>query len=322
MAKKSYYFLSLLLLIISVTSCSQSSSNNPKQLTLGLLPTADALPFHVAQNLGFFEDEGIQVDLQVFQSCMERDSAIQSKGVDAIAADLVGATLLKSKGIDVQIGLLTIGHEPGTGRLAILSSPQSSIKSPRDIEKLQLGLSRHGAVEFVADSLIEHEGIQLANVEKVAVPKMSIRLNMLLESQVEAAIFPDPMAKFAETQGCTLLMDDTELNLSQGALVFRCDSLQNKSTAAKALVRAYNRAVDTIALAPSQYESLLAKVTNTPESWSITYPVKSYPYNQVPSHLQIERVAEWLIKRDSIKEAIPYEKLVTVELVSHHATQS
>ena len=72
-----------LLAVTGCTSDTQQSADNSKNasdttLKIGLMPDIDSIPFIIAEEKGFFKDEGVNVELQHFKSAMDRDSALQS----------------------------------------------------------------------------------------------------------------------------------------------------------------------------------------------------------------------------------------------------
>lgn len=61
----------------STTDTKETTTQEPETLKIGLMPDIDSIPFIIAQEKGFFKDEGVNVELQQFKSAMDRDSALQ-----------------------------------------------------------------------------------------------------------------------------------------------------------------------------------------------------------------------------------------------------
>ena len=75
--------------MLSVAGCGGSSSGSSgsgkmQKLSIGLMPDTDSLPFLIAEEKGYFADEGLDVDLKQFKSAMDRDSALQSGNLDGV----------------------------------------------------------------------------------------------------------------------------------------------------------------------------------------------------------------------------------------------
>ncbi|MBB65652.1 MAG: ABC transporter substrate-binding protein [Waddliaceae bacterium] len=300
--------VTLLISALLCVACSKEEQNS-KELKLALLHTADTLPVIVAKNNLFFEEEGIDVTLIKFVSAAERDSAFQAGQVDAMSADLVGTTLMRGAGMDVKIPILTMGHKPGIGRVAILKSPHSSISQAKDLEGKEIGLSLNTVIEYIADQLLATEGIDYNEVKKTSVPSIPTRLNMLIENQIDAVVLPDPLAAYAEEKGAQVLLDDKQDNLGQAVLTFHGKYLDSHEETVKAFIRAYNKAVRELLSHPEDYQELLTETIRLPKG--MNYEVVEFPENQVPLEKHYLRVKQWLESKGTLKVDIPYDTLVS-----------
>lgn len=66
------------------------------------MPDIDSIPFIIAQEKGYFKEEGVDVELQYFKSAMDRDSALQSGNLDGGVSDMLAAGFAKAGGFDVK----------------------------------------------------------------------------------------------------------------------------------------------------------------------------------------------------------------------------
>ena len=93
--------------MLAVAGCgtgSQSAgSGKMQELSIGLMPDTDSLPFLIAEEKGYFADEGVKVDLKPFKSAMDRDSAMQSGHLDGAVSDMLAAAFAKDGGFDVKV---------------------------------------------------------------------------------------------------------------------------------------------------------------------------------------------------------------------------
>lgn len=85
--------------MLAVAGCgtgSQSAgSGKMQELSIGLMPDTDSLPFLIAEEKGYFADEGVKVNLKPFKSAMDRDSAMQSGHLDGAVSDMLAAAFAK-----------------------------------------------------------------------------------------------------------------------------------------------------------------------------------------------------------------------------------
>lgn len=73
------------------------------EITIGVMPDTDSLPFIIAAEKGFFAEEGVKVNIQQFKSAMDRDAAMQSGNLDGSVSDVLAAAFARSGGFDVRI---------------------------------------------------------------------------------------------------------------------------------------------------------------------------------------------------------------------------
>lgn len=314
--KKVLILVILMVTAIFIYGCGGPGQETAKQtIKIGILPIEDTLPLIVAQEKGYFAEENLDLQLIPFQSAVERDSALQAKEVDGMITDLVASILLKNSGTDLRIVSLTLGADASEGRFAVLAAPQSGIETIDDLKNKEIAISANSIIEYVTDQLLLGHGFLPNEIKKNVIPKIPVRLNMLLEGQVPAATLPDPLATFAEFKGAKLIIDDTGDNVSQVVLVFRQEVLSEKEAALKRMFAAYNRAVHDINNDPESFRSLLVEKARVPEPIKDTYRVAQFPYVQVPTKQQVERVLQWLRDKNLITEELTYQQLVDDEFV-------
>ena len=66
-------------------------STELQPLTLGMLPTLDGLPFHIAKAQGIYDSLGLDLTILSFKSAYDRDAAFQSKSLDGMITDYLSA---------------------------------------------------------------------------------------------------------------------------------------------------------------------------------------------------------------------------------------
>jgi len=308
---KIFLFLGFLCLGLTLFVAGCGPRNEPnKPLKIGVLPVEDALPFYVAQEKGYFTEERVQVELVPFQSAVERDSAFQAGQTDGQITDLVAAALLCNAGVEHQVVTTTLGIKPGEGRFAVLAAPGSGITGVEQLKGTEIAVSQNSVIEFVTDQLLLGQGFKPDEIKKIAVPKIPVRLEMLLKNQVKAATLPDPMATYAGTRGAKVILDNTSENVSQVVLIFRKNILETKKEEVSRVLKAYARAVQDIDADPESFRSLFVEKAGVPEGIKDTYRVAHFSAPEVPTRDQFDRVIDWMREKGLLKEALRYEDMV------------
>ncbi len=323
--RKRYSRFGMVLIVLSlaifVFGCSaQKAENQPKKseskiVKIGVLPIEDNLPFYVAEKDGIYPKEGVQVELVSFASAMERDAAMQAGQIDGQVADLLAVALLKKIGTDVKIAAIGLGATPKEGRFAILSSPNSGIKDLAGLNGATLGISQNSIIDYVSDQMLLDKGVKLDDVKKMSIPKMPVRLDMLLSDQINTACLPDPLASLAQAKGAHVLVDDTYKNISQTVFLFRTKSIQENPEGIKAVVRAYGSAGQALTNNPDQYRDLFLEKAQIPQDLKDSYKTPTFSKLQLPTEEEVESVMKWMVEKDLILQAYDYQELVDPSLL-------
>ena len=65
-------------------------------LTLGMMPTLDGLPFHIAKTQGIYDSLGLNLTILSFNSANDRDAAFQTQKMDGMITDYPSAVVLQA----------------------------------------------------------------------------------------------------------------------------------------------------------------------------------------------------------------------------------
>jgi len=299
--------------LLLTAGCSQPEAAppaEPETLKIGVLPIEDIMPLLVAEKNGYFAAENLQVELVKFQSAVEQSSAMQSGSLDGLVTDMIVAAMIKDAGQDLKVTAIALGSEPGEGRFGIAVPPGSAIKTIADLQGKKVGIGSNTIIEYVTDGLLLENGLTPESISKVSVPKLPVRLELLMAKQLDAAVFPEALLKFAEFQGATIIADDTQSNLSQSVVIFDQKTLDGKDAAVQSFFRAYAKAVDDVNSQPADYKQLLIENANIPAPLAESYQLQHYPLPQVPAEDDVTRLLDWMRTKDLLKNPMTYQDLV------------
>ena len=133
----------------------KSSAKELQPLSVGLMPDTDSLPFIIAQEKGYFADEGLKVDIQQFKSAMDRDSALQSGYLDGAVSDMLAVAFAKDGGFDVKVTSMT------DGSYKLIAGKDAGVQSVKDLKGKDVSVSRNTIIEYVTEpmaSIAVHNG--------------------------------------------------------------------------------------------------------------------------------------------------------------------
>lgn len=303
-------FMLAVLLLIPLEGCQE------KTLKVGLIPDEEVLPVYVAQAEGIFEQQRVKVELVQFQSAAERDAAIQSGAIDGAEGDLIAVALMRKGGTPVKAVSIALGANPSEGRFALLAAPHT-FTSVTGIKNKTMAISKNTIIEFAADGMLKAKGIDPKQVEKVYVPKMPLRLEMLLNKQVASAVLPDPLASLAERKGAPVLIDDTRLgiNLTQSVFFFREDALKEKKPEIHKFLLAFQQAAQRVTQNPDKYRSLFNQKVHVPKELQKDFPLPKFSPLQLPTRENVELINSWMKEKGLLQKSYSYQELIASDLI-------
>ncbi|WP_366921779.1 MetQ/NlpA family ABC transporter substrate-binding protein [Metallumcola ferriviriculae] len=306
------FFLLLIVSLILTTGCGSGGANEEQPLRIGVLPIEDSLPLFVAEAENIFVENGVDVELVSFNSARDRDMALQAGEIDGEVADILAAALLEKSEVDVSIISLTLGTIPQEGRFALLTSPNSGLDSLAKVDSLSVAISENTIIEYVLDQLIEVGSINKEKVDKVSIPRIPERLQLLLADKIDAAVLPDPLASLAEAKGAHVILDDTKINdnISQVVVLFTKDTVQENAGAVTKMIDAYDQAVEIFNANPDSYRQLFIEKARVPQDIQNSYQAPKFSPAQVPAQADVDRLLNWAKAKNLIPGGISYEQLI------------
>lgn len=297
--------LNFLLVLIMVTSLSACTGTEKQPLSIGVLPDVDSIPLIIAQQQGYFENEGIKVNIEHFKSAKDRDSAFQAGKLDGAVSDVLAAAFAKEGGFDVMITSMT------NGSYKLLVNKNAGISGIEGLKGKSIAISKNTIIEYTTDMMLKEGGISGDDVKKTVIPEIPVRLEMLQNGKVDSATLPDPLAAVAVKNGAVLLNSTDKLNINPGVLIFTSGSIKSKTDEIKAFYRAYNKAVEYLQKQPVEsYIDVLIKEAGFPEAVRGSIQLPKYTNASLPSEKDVNEVVKWLKDKQLIKNYYNFNDLV------------
>jgi NitT/TauT family transport system substrate-binding protein len=279
-------------------------------LRIGIVPTFDAMPLMLARDRGYFEQEGVEVDLILFPNPGDRDAAIQAGRLDGAVNDLLTAAFFTAAGFDFKATSLV------NSRFGIVASPQSGIRSLAELRGRRIGLFLNTVTQFLADSFLETAGVSMAEYDAVAVPNILLRLEMVLNGLVDAAVLPEPILTAAVAQGAVLLASTDNTGLDAPVLFFSQATLDTRLDEVRAFYRAYYRAAMEINADPDAFRDYLVERAGFPMAIRDTFQFLTFTRPALQDEYQIRRILNWLKARNLLELDISPSDLTDSRAIS------
>src|SRR5574344_1365079 len=228
-------------------------------LKVAVMPTLDCLPLMVAQEANLFDTLGADVRLKYYTAQMDCDTALSRGRVEGSITDLIRAERLISKGTPLRYVAATNTYwQFITNRLARL-------KEIKQLEDKMIAMTRYSATDYLADYAIDSVKLKHDKTFKVQVNDVIVRLNMLLNNEMDAMLLTEPQAKVARMYKNPVLRDT------------------RRQQQLSILVKAYNQACDSINKnGVKHYRKLIAKYCKVKEAVADSIPKMTFSHAQQP----------------------------------------
>ena len=287
---KKYLLLAISLICVfavMVSGCGNKQSDKELQaITVGVMPDIDSVPIIIAQEKGYFAEEGLKVNIQQFKSAMDRDAALQSGNLDGAISDLLAVAFAKSGGFDVKVTAYTDGD------YKLIAGKNENVASPKDLAGKDVAVSKN-------------------TINKVVIPQIPTRLEMLQNGKLAAATLPEPMGSIAVANGCKFVTDSEQLGINPGVMMFTAKCVDNKKAELQAFYRAYNKAVKYLNEHPQdEYMDLIIEKSGFPAIAKTALKLPKYREAGLPQEKDVVDCMKWMNSKGLIKQEFSYKDLV------------
>jgi len=279
-------------------------------IRLGILPVLDTLPLHVAVAEGFFEKQGLTVQLVPFDSALERDAAMQAGQLEAYFGDMVNTVLVVQGGVPMRMVTVSYVSRPGQRQFAVVGRPGLDAVSLHALPSGTLALSNATIMEYLLDLMEERGLVPKGRFERLEVKKIPIRMQMLLGGRLDLAILPEPLVSLAESQGARVYADDQSLDVPLTVIGILDRFLQDPAGVGERFLAAYGEAVAALSRDPEKYRKLLAESCRIPESLRDTFRIPAFPRPGLPPKAEVERLLSWMGSRGLVNRPLKADDLV------------
>ena len=172
-----------------------------RTLVIGMPVTPPNLPHlgvYVAKDLGYFEEEGINLELAAFESGLQSLRGGVSGSVDILGASSEPVINAISRGAKIR-SIFSYAH-----RLTVVMAAQESVRRPADLRGKNLGIQEVGAFREVMTRAVLHSaGLTQQDVNYVPVSSAGY-ITALIGNKIDTAILHIDQAYMARTKKASL----------------------------------------------------------------------------------------------------------------------
>ena len=194
--------LTLVILVVVATLAGTAGAQAPRRtLVLGMPVTPPNLPHigvYVAKDLGYFDEEGINVELTAFESGLQSLRGGIAGGLGIVGASSEPIITVISRGAKIRT-IFSYAH-----KLTVVMAAQESIRKPTDLRGKNLGIQEVGAFrEVMTRAVLLSAGLTPQDVNYVPVSSAGY-IAALLDNRIDTAILHIDQAYMARTKKASL----------------------------------------------------------------------------------------------------------------------
>lgn len=297
--KKKIVFLCLIMLFISLSLTTVSAEE--VELKIGIMPAVDSAPIMLAEEKGYFAEEGLNISIDIYNNAVNRQTALQTNELDGAMTDLIAFANNVNNGFPVKITTSTDGSFP------ILVSRDFKEKDEVMIGLMEVSVSNFLSEQFLLDKYI---------LNKTYIPAIPARLEMVKSGQLDMALIPEPLASTGELAGLEKRVYENEYEYTPEAMIFTEKALSEKDSEIAAFHRAYDKAVKDIKADENAAREVLIKWLGLPGEVKDLISLPEYHMSRVPSEDYLNIVIDWIERTDGSEINIDYNKVVEGKYIS------
>jgi NitT/TauT family transport system substrate-binding protein len=176
-------------------------------LNVGVLPIVDVAAIQRAKSEGYFEAEGLNVNLVAVESGAVALPQVINGELDLTWTNWTNVILAEQQGIAHLHSLKSATYQAASNSFLMLVKPDSNIRTAQDMVGKKLAINGQGSItELVARAALQAGGIDPASVSYVTIPFPQMQ-QALDTGQVDAITVLEPFLTQAETGGAVTLLD-------------------------------------------------------------------------------------------------------------------
>ena len=252
---------------------SATPASGLKKVSIGYIPVMNFAPMFVAKDLGYFAEQGLDVELRTFAGGSEMIAQLATNDLN-VGMGGAGPGLFNAVNQGLPVKIIAPGHSEGNPVATPLVVAKAKCESGEilqvsDLKGKKVAINAPGATEYWLSQALATGGLTMDDVDLQTLP-FSDAVVALQSGAIDAAILGEPTATLAEQQGIGVrLVSDFDVQGIQPTMVYASqDFLKNDPEAAKGVAIGYMKAVRAImerGFSDPEILPIIATYTNLPE---------------------------------------------------------
>jgi len=275
----------LVVFVVGVSLVAFSQAEKIDRIRIGYTPIAAQLPLFAAVENGYFEEEGLEFELVMFEAPNQVNDAIMQGKIDvtcpAMALGIFAMADYKNPG---KIKIYDIGGGSMKSPISkVLVHKDSDIDSVTELKGKRFGIWG-GTIQWItiAKNYLEENGlIVYENVEIVELPP-ALQVQALASKQIDALLALEPMSTVALEQGVAKVLDATpvESTINEdswiGAGAINIAYAQRKPELVEKYIKVIKKGIEFVEENPEAARQYMPKYTPMTDNLAQNVPLLQY----------------------------------------------
>ena len=242
------------------------------EVTFGYVPVTNFAPVYVAKELGYFAEQGLDVEVTAFAGGSQMIAELATGRLDAGMGG-AGPGLFNAVDRDFPLTVIAPGHSEGIPVATPLVVSESAcesgaIRSVADLKGKKVAINAPGATEYWLSQALSTGGLTIADVDLETIP-FSEAVTALGAGTIDAAMLGEPTATLAEQNGfgVRLATDFPVQDITPTVVYANSDFLTGEPEVTTKLMAAYLKACRAImehGLSDPTLAGIVAQYTQLP----------------------------------------------------------
>lgn len=221
-----------------------------KDLTLGVggKGLLYYLPLTLAERLGHFKEQGLNVTINDFAGGARSLQALVGGSIDVVAGAYEHTIRMQAKGQDIK-SVVELGRFPGMV-LVVKKSHEGKVKTFGDLKGMKIGVTAPGSsTHFVLNALIAKDGVKPTEVSVIGVGGGPSAVAAMKRGEIDAMVNLDPVISKLQQDGDVFVMADTRTeegnmklfggNNPAAVVYFKSDFIEKNPVTTQRVVNAF-----------------------------------------------------------------------------------
>ena len=199
----------ILAILLPFAAQAQGKPEKPKvSIAVGGKSQFYYLPLTVAERLGYFKEEGLDVEISDFDGGSKALQAVVGGSADVVSGAWENTIDQQPKGLQLQ-GFVLQGRYPAIS-VGIAKAKAASYKSPKDLKGMKIGVSAPGSsTNRMVLHLLAKDGLKGDDVSIIGVGTSSGAIAAMKAGSLDAMSNVDPIMTMLESAGDVVIIADT-----------------------------------------------------------------------------------------------------------------